>query len=106
MKQSMKFRRWLTLGSATLGVLGTGLVARTFLPLRLATAIEMHRKEETLSEGSLPDVQLTFLRCATTKAPACLAVRGLFSLAPRSLVYSQVLVCHPHATFLYARGLC
>ena len=106
MKQSKKLQRRLALGGATLGILGTGLVARTFLPLRLTTAIEVNREKESLSEGSLPDVEVTFLRCASTKAPACLAVRGMFSLAPRSLAYSAVLVRHPKGTFLYDTGLC
>jgi len=106
MKQSMKFRHWLALGGATLGVLGTGLVARTFLPQRLTTAIPVEREVEELSKESLPDVEVNFLRCASTRAPACFVIRGMFSLAPRSLAYSAVLVRHPKGTFLYDTGLC
>jgi N-acyl homoserine lactone hydrolase len=105
MKQSIKLRRWLALGGATLGVLGTGLVVRTFLPLRLP-AIPVEQKVEELAGESLPDVEVSFLRCGSATAPACFAVRGVFSLAPRLLAHSAVLVRHPKGTFLYDTGLC
>ncbi len=106
MKQGIKLHRWLALGGAALGVLGTGLLARTFLPLRLETAIPVGPEKEALSSGSLPDVEVTFLRCGSTAAPACFAVRGAFSLVPRLLAHSAVLIRHPKATLLYDTGLC
>lgn len=106
MKQCIKLHRWLALGGATLGVLGTGLLARTFLPLHLPTAIPARPETEELSGESLPDIQVSFLRCGSATAPACFAVRGVFSLAPRLLAYSAVLVRHPKGTFLYDTGLC
>lgn len=101
-------RSW-HLGGATLGVLGAlgaGLVARTFLPLRLATARPAQQDIEEIPVGPLPDVEVSFLRCGSTTAPACFAVRGVFSLAPRLLAHSAVLVRHPRGTFLYDTGLC
>jgi glyoxylase-like metal-dependent hydrolase (beta-lactamase superfamily II) len=106
MKQRKKIQRWLALGGATLGVLGAGLVAKTFLPLHLETATDVEREKVSLSNGSLPDVEVNFLCCANIKAPAWLAVRGTFSLAPRSLVYGAVLIRHPKGTFLFDTGLC
>jgi N-acyl homoserine lactone hydrolase len=105
-KQSKQLSRWLTVGGATLGIVGTGLAVRTFLPLRMKTEINVKREKVVLVEGSLPDVEVTFLRCASAKAPACLVVRGSFSLAPRWLAYSAVLIRHPKATFLFDTGLC
>jgi N-acyl homoserine lactone hydrolase len=106
MKQSINLRRWLALGGVTLGIWGTSLLARTFLPLRLETAIPANSETEALSGGLLPDVEVNFLRCGSTTAPACLAVRGAFSLSPRLLAHSAVLIRHPKATFLYDTGLC
>lgn len=105
MKQSIKLRPWL-LGGATLGALGAGLLIRTFFPLHLRPVIPVRQDIEELSVGSLPDVEVSFLRCGRTTAPACLAVRGVFSLAPRLLAHSAVLIRHPKGTFLYDTGLC
>lgn len=102
----MKLPHWLTLGGVTLGVLGTGLVARTFLPLHLATDISGEQTGGELPTSLLPDVEVTFLRCGSNTAPACLAVRGTYSLAPRRIAYSAVLIRHPKGTFLYDTGLC
>lgn len=106
MKQSVKLRRWLALGGTALGVLGASLLARTFLPLCLDTGVPAEPEAERLLGGSLPDVEVSFLRCGSTAAPACFAVRGAFSLAPRMLAHSAVLIRHPKATFLYDTGLC
>ena len=106
MKQGIKLYRWLALSGAALGVLGASLLARTFLPQRLETVISVEPETEVLSSGLLPDVGVTFLRCGSTVAPTCFAVRGEFSLAPRLLAHSAVLIRHPKATFLYDTGLC
>ncbi len=105
-RERVKLRRWLALGGTALGVLGTGLLARTFLPLCLKMEILAETEAEMLSRGSLPDIEVSFLRCGSTTAPACFAVRGTFSLVPRMLAHSAVLIRHPKATFLYDTGLC
>src|SRR5260370_38553889 len=100
-ERNMKVRHWLTLGGMTLAALGAGLLVETFLPQRLRTEIAVEQEGEALSGMSLPNVEVTFLRCGSNTLPACLAVRGMFSLAPRSLAYSPVLVRHPTGTVLY-----
>ena len=105
-KQSKQLSRWLVVGGATLGIVGAGLAVRSFLPLRLETSIDAKLEKTVLVDGTLPDVEVTFLRCASAKAPACLVVRGTFSLMPCWIAYSAVLIRHPKATFLFDTGLC
>src|SRR5579875_3382426 len=104
----MKLRHWLMPGTALVATLSAGLVVRTFLPQRLEAKITVEQEEDGLpiADKALPNIEVTFLRCGTNAVPACLAVQGRFSLAPRILAYSAVLVRHPKGTFLYDTGLC
>lgn len=102
----IKPKRWLALGGIALGVLGAGIVLKSFLPLRLPTAAQLEPRRELWDGRSFPEVEVNFLRCGSTSAPACLAVRGSFSLVPRQMSHSAVLIRHPRGTFLYDTGLC
>ncbi len=116
----MKLRRWLALGGGALGALGAGIVLNSFLPQKFVTErvdainqknipIQQPGVNETAKateKAELPDVEVTFLRCGSVVIPEFLAVRGAFSLAPRRISYSAVLIRHPKGTFLYDSGLC
>jgi len=65
-----------------------------------------YEKGEILDTSGFPDIGVTFLRCGSVTVPEFIAVRGAFSLAPRTIVHSAVLIQHPRATFLYDTGLC
>ena len=104
----MKLRNLITFGGITLSALGVGLALKSFLPQRFATDPWYEAKEPAapLDISTLPQVEVTFLRCGSVAIPEFVAVRGAFSLAPRVISHSAVLVRHPKATFLYDTGLC
>src|SRR5438045_1910505 len=106
----MKLRNLVTLGGITLGALGLGLVIKSFLPQRFptATAPWYQRREPALplDTSAFPEVEVSFLRCGSIAVPEPIAVRGAFSLAPRLIAHSAVLIRHPKATFLYDTGFC
>jgi len=79
----IKPKRWLALGGAALGVVGAGIVLKSFLPLRLPIEVQIEPRREPWEGRTFPDVTVNFLRCGSTTAPACFAIRGTFSLAPR-----------------------
>lgn len=104
----MKLRKLVTFGGLALGALGTGLAIRSFLPQRFAAAPwhEIEDQASPLDTSAFPVVDVSFLRSGRITIPEPVAVRGTFSLAPRVIAYSAVLVRHPKATFLYDTGLC
>src|SRR2546423_2281808 len=104
----MKLRNLITFGGITLSALGVGLAIKSFLPQRFATDPWYEAKEPAapLDTSTFPQIEVTFLRCGSVTIPEFVAVRGTFSLAPRVISYSAVLVRHPKATFLYDTGLC
>jgi glyoxylase-like metal-dependent hydrolase (beta-lactamase superfamily II) len=85
-----------------------GLVVKSFLPQRFATAAWPVAQERTVRPdvARLPAVEVEFLRCGSVSIPECIAVRGAMSFAPRVITHSAVLIRHPRATFLYDTGLC
>lgn len=105
----MKLRRLVTAGSIALGALGAGLALKSFLPQRWNVP-ELNMEEKVQLPGfdtsTMPDVEVTFLRCGSVTIPEPIAVRGALTLAPRVISHSAVLVRHPQATFLYDTGLC
>lgn len=104
----MKLQQWIRLGGLTLGALGLGLAVKSFLPQRWALH-NWHAAEEQsplLDTSSFPAVEVSFLRCGSVSIPQSIAVRGAFTLVPRVISHSAVLVRHPQATFLYDTGLC
>jgi glyoxylase-like metal-dependent hydrolase (beta-lactamase superfamily II) len=97
------------LSGLTLGTIGASVVINSFLPQHLGDAgkIESVREDQTQHVvDTLPEVEVTFLRCGSSIVPEWLAARGSFSFQPRELVHSAVLIRHPQATFLYDTGLC
>ncbi len=103
----MKLRNWLTLGGVTLGAVGAGLMINSFLPQHFLTTKGDETLESVLCDRtSLPDVEVSFLRCGSQDIPEFVAVRGAFSAASCLLAHSAVLVRHPRGTFLYDSGLC
>ncbi|GCE25590.1 MBL fold metallo-hydrolase [Dictyobacter alpinus] len=103
----MKLRNWLTLGGMTLGSLAVATAVKSFLPRPFGTDQLYERPVEvTPSPQHLPDIEITFLRCGSVVLPECIAIRGSFSLTPRTISHSAVLIQHPKATFLYDTGLC
>jgi N-acyl homoserine lactone hydrolase len=99
-------KRWLALGGIALGVLGAGIALKSFLPARLATDEQVERRKEPWEGRVFPEVKVDFLRCGSANVPACFAVRGSFSLAPREMAHSAVLIRHPRGTFLFDSGFC
>lgn len=103
----MKLRNWLTLGGITLGSIGVASAINSFLPHPFVTDRFYEWTPESASlAATLPDIDIAFLRCGSVVVPECIAVRGSFSLAARTIAYSAVLVKHPQGTFLYDTGLC
>jgi N-acyl homoserine lactone hydrolase len=103
----MKARTWIALGAGVPAAAALTMAISTFLPQRFET----YRWPKTETEGlspstALPEVKVEFLRCGSITIPEPIAVRGSFSLAPRTIAHSAVLVRHPRATFLYDTGLC
>ncbi len=98
-------RRIATLAAASLGAVGTGVAINSFLPRRFATWYEPDVPVLPMSQGALPSIDITFLRCGSVVVPEFIAVRGAFSLVPRIISHSAVLIRHPKATFLYDTGL-
>ena len=101
----MQLRHWLALGGGALSALGAGLLLNSFLPQKFAT-VDTVAQEPILKREALPDIDVTFLRCGSVAVPEFLVVRGAFSLAPRKISHSAVLIRHPKGTFLYDSGLC
>jgi len=101
----MKWRNLAVLSSVSLAALGTAMVIKSALPRRFLLD-SPDEKGETLDTSAFPDIDVTFLRCGSITIPEFIAVRGAFSLAPRTIAHSAVLIQHPRATFLYDTGLC
>lgn len=101
----MKWRDLAALGGISLAALGTAMVIKSALPRRFLLN-SPYEKGETLDTSAFPDIDVTFLRCGSITIPEFIAVRGAFSLAPRTIAHSAVLIQHPKATFLYDTGLC
>lgn len=98
-------RRVVTLAALSLGAMSAGVAVNSFLPRRFATWDEPEVHPVQKSQASLPSIDITFLRCASVVVPELVAVRGAFSLAPRLISHSAVLIRHPKATFLYDTGI-
>ena len=75
-KQRKQHSRWLAVGGATLGIVGAGLAVHNFLPLRLKAPIAVKREKTALVDGSLPDVEVTFLALCQRQGAASLVVRA------------------------------
>jgi N-acyl homoserine lactone hydrolase len=102
----MQMRDWVRVGALSLGAAGLGWIARGFLPPAFSLDPPQVAPESTPLPVSLPEIEVTFLRCGVAEIPECLAVRGSLSFAPRLISHSAVLIRHPQATFLYDTGLC
>lgn len=102
----MRIRTLAIASSVSLGALGVGMAIKSFLPQRFPIDHEQQRPEQLQDSSRFPEVEVTFLQCATAVWPECVMVRGAFSLAPCHIAYSAVLIRHPQATFLYDTGLC
>lgn len=102
----MHTRDWVRAGALSLGAAGLGWAVRGFLPPAFSLDPPQVVPESTPLPASLPDIEVTFLRCGVASIPEFLAVRGSLSFAPRSISYGAVLIRHPQATFLYDTGLC
>ncbi len=106
----MKLRKLATLGGLTLGAVGLGLAIKSLLPQHFATFPPQDTWDKAngstpLDISTFPTIEVSFLRCGSVAIPELVAVRGAFSLAPRVISHSAVLVRHPKATFLYDTGL-
>ena len=108
----MKLRKLATAGGIVLGAMGAvgaGLAIKSFLPQRWNIP-EWNTGNEAQSPrfdtSTLPNIEVTFLRCGSVTIPEPIAVRGALTLAPRVISHSAVLVRHPQATFVYDTGLC
>jgi N-acyl homoserine lactone hydrolase len=101
----MKLRHWAVLGAASFGILGAGIALKSLLPPRIAIDMSPEEPEAPLDRATLPDIDVVFLRCGYATWPEIVMARGVYSLAPRAIAYSAVLVRHPQATFLYDTGL-
>ncbi len=102
----MRIRNLAMVGAVSLGALGVGMAIKSFLPQRFTIDYEQRRPEQLLNSSRFPEIEVTFLQCASVTWPECVMVRGAFSLAPCHIAYSAVLIRHPQATFLYDTGLC
>ncbi len=101
----MKRRNAILLGGVALGL---GLLGKSFLPQRFSTLTEYDIASQgvsALNTSALPVIDVTFLRCGSVTIPELVAVRGSFSLAPRVITHSAVLIWHPKGIFLYDTGL-
>ena len=103
----MKLKNLVIGSGITLGAVGLGLAVKSFLPQRFATANWVKQKERwpRFNIAALPEIEVSFLRCGSITIPELIAVRGAFSLAPRVISHSAVLIRHPQALFLYDTGL-
>jgi glyoxylase-like metal-dependent hydrolase (beta-lactamase superfamily II) len=105
----MKLRNLATWGGITLGAAGAAFAIKSFLPQHFMSSAPWYEKNiqaPTIDTSTMPQIDVRFLRCGSVTIPECIAVRGAFSLAPRTIAYSAVLIHHPRATFLYDTGLC
>ena len=98
-------RRAATLAALSAGAVGAGIALNSLLPRRFATWYTPQEQTFHKSSSSFPSIDITILRCASVIVPEWIAVRGAFSLAPRLIAHSAVLVRHPKATFLYDTGI-
>ncbi len=98
-------RRAATFAALSLGALGAGIAVNSVLPRRFATWYTPEEQPFQKSSSSLPAIDITILRCASVVVPEWIAVRGAFSLAPRRIAHSAILIRHPKATFLYDTGI-
>ncbi len=103
MKYSVQ--RVAAVAALSLGVIGVGSVVNSFLPRRFAIWDEPEETAFHKNQVALPTIDITFLRCGSVVIPEFVAVRGAFSLAPRVISHSAVLIRHPKGTFLYDTGL-
>ncbi|TMC98280.1 MAG: MBL fold metallo-hydrolase [Chloroflexi bacterium] len=103
----MKLKNLVIGSGITLGAVGLGLAVKSFLPQRFSTASWVKQKERwpRFNIAALPEIEVSFLRCGSITIPELIAVRGAFSLAPRVISHSAVLIRHPQALFLYDTGL-
>ncbi len=103
----MKLRNWLTLGGLTLGSIGAAAIVNSFLPRDFLTKPADKQTINTYpSSTAFPDIEISFLRCGKVTVPEWLTARGSFSMEPRTIAHSAILIKHPKGTFLYDTGLC
>src|SRR5258706_1369465 len=105
----MKLRDLATWGGITLGAVGAALAIKSFLPQRFMSSAPWYEKNvqaPTIDTSTMPQIDGRFLRCGSVTIPECIAVRGAFSLAPRTIAYRDTLIHHPPATFFYYTGVC
>ncbi len=98
-------RRSAAFAALSIGVAATGIAVNSFLPRHFDTWYKSEDSTFHKSQSSFPPIEITFLRCGRVVVPELVAVRGAFSLVPRLISHSAVLVRHPKATFLYDTGL-
>ncbi len=98
-------RHATTFAALSLGAVSASIAIKSVLPRRFATWYVPEEHTFQKSQSSLPTIEITFLRCARVVVPEWIAVRGAFSLAPRLISHSAVLIRHPKATFLYDTGI-
>jgi N-acyl homoserine lactone hydrolase len=105
----MKVKQLVTWGGLTLGALGVGIVGlaiKSLLPQRFLTDDWVEGKPGLpLDTTNCPEVEVSFLHCGSISIPEFVATRGAFTLTPRVIAYSAVLIRHPQALFLYDTGL-
>ncbi|GCF08558.1 MBL fold metallo-hydrolase [Dictyobacter arantiisoli] len=103
----MKLRNWLALGGFTVGFIGAAVVISSFLPHPFVPEHIAEQKGDLLPPvATLPDIEVSFLRCGSVVVPEWLTVRGKLSTASHRVAHSAVLIKHPRGTFLYDTGLC
>jgi N-acyl homoserine lactone hydrolase len=88
-----------------LAAAGAGMLLRDFLPQPMPLP-EYDNRGEIFDASRFPSIEISFLQCGSTHIPMCMAVRGSFSLLPRKIAHSAVLIRHPQVTFLFDTGLC
>ncbi len=99
------FRRTATGAALALSAIGAGIAVKSVLPRSFATWYEPEDTTSHIRHTTLPDIEITFLRCGSVSVPEFVAVRGMFSIAPRLISHSAVLIRHPKGTFLYDTGI-
>lgn len=102
---SFSFRRAASVAALSLGAIGAGVAVNSVLPRRFSTWYEPEDATFYRAQATLPNVEVTFLRCGSVNVPEFVAVRGAFSSAPRLISHSAVLLRHPRGTFLYDTGI-
>src|SRR5579859_700215 len=103
---AMKVTKLVAWGGITLGALGMGLAINSFLPQRFLIDDWVEQEADLpFNAVNFPEVEVTFLRCGRITIPEPIAVRGAFTLTPRVISHSAVLIRHPRALFLYDTGL-